>query len=60
MSNNESINLSIKIDGKAIDFTYEAWIEIHNLYRNAMTIQKTYLMLFFLMLYCHASFSNKI
>jgi hypothetical protein len=29
MSNIESINLSIKIDGKAIDVTYKAWTEIH-------------------------------
>jgi len=31
MSNIESINLSIKIDGKAIDVTYKGWIEIHQL-----------------------------
>jgi len=29
MSNVESINLSFKIDEKAIDVTYEGWIEIH-------------------------------
>jgi len=31
MSNFKSINLSFKIDGKAIDVTYEGWIEIHQL-----------------------------
>ncbi len=31
MSNIESINLSIKIDGKAIDVTYKGWTEIHQL-----------------------------
>jgi hypothetical protein len=31
MSNIESITLSIKIDGKAIEITYEGWIEIHQL-----------------------------
>jgi hypothetical protein len=41
----ESINLSIMIDGKAIDVTYKGWTKIHNLYKNAMIIQKTYLML---------------
>jgi hypothetical protein len=29
MSNIESINLSIKIDGKAIGVAYEGWIKIH-------------------------------
>jgi hypothetical protein len=31
MSNIESINISIKIDGKAIGVTYEGWIKIHKL-----------------------------
>jgi hypothetical protein len=30
MSNIESINLSIKNDGKAIDVIYKGWTEIHN------------------------------
>jgi hypothetical protein len=38
MSNIESINLSIKNDGKAIDVTYKGWTKIHDLYMNAMTI----------------------
>jgi hypothetical protein len=29
MSNVESINLSLKIDEKTIDITYEGWTEIH-------------------------------
>jgi len=31
MSNIKSIALSIKIDGKAIDVTYEGWAKIHQL-----------------------------
>jgi hypothetical protein len=31
MSNIESINISIKINGKAIGVTYEGWIKIHKL-----------------------------
>jgi hypothetical protein len=31
MSNLESINISIKINGKVIDVTFEGWIEIHEL-----------------------------
>jgi hypothetical protein len=31
MSIIESINISIKINGKVIDVTYEGWIEIHEL-----------------------------
>jgi hypothetical protein len=31
MSNIESINLSIKIDGKAIDVTYKGWTKIDQL-----------------------------
>jgi hypothetical protein len=38
MSNIESINISIKIDGKAIDVTYKTWTESTNWYKSAMTI----------------------
>jgi hypothetical protein len=34
MSNIESINLSIKIDGKAINVTYKGWTKIHQLIHN--------------------------
>jgi hypothetical protein len=32
MSNMELINISIKINGKAIGVTYEGWIKIHKLF----------------------------
>jgi len=45
MSNIESINISIKIHGKAIDVTYKTWTKSTNWYKSAMIINKNYSML---------------
>jgi hypothetical protein len=43
MSNIESINLSIKIDGKAIDVTYKGWTKIHQLIHNDNKKKQTWI-----------------
>jgi hypothetical protein len=63
ISNSKSINLSIKIDEKAIDVTYEGWVEIHQLIQECNDNRKKLLDVtknIFEFCYCHASFSNKI
>jgi len=45
MSNIESISLSIKIDGKAINVTYKGWTKIHQLIQECNNNQKKNLML---------------
>jgi hypothetical protein len=63
MSNIESISLSIKIDGKAIDVTYEGWTKIHQLIEECNNHTKKLpnaTRNIFECCYRYASFSNKI
>jgi hypothetical protein len=45
MSNIESVSLSIRIDGKAIDVTYKGCTKIHQLIEECNNNNKNYLML---------------
>jgi hypothetical protein len=63
MSNSKSINLSVKIDRKEIDVTYEGWTKIHQLIQECNDNRKKLpnaIRNIFECCYCHASFSNKI
>jgi hypothetical protein len=63
MSNIKSITFSIKIDGKAIEVTYEGLIKIQQLIQECNVNKKRLLDVvrsIFECCYCHASFSNKI
>ncbi len=61
--NIESITHSIKIDGKAIEVTYEGWTKILQLIQECNDNKKNLLDAarnIFECCYCHAYFSNKI